>query len=190
MNKSESIKDLSLALAEFHKLVGKIKKEATNPFFKSKYASLPNILEAIETPLEKAGLVFSQFPSGVNGLSTILIHSKSGEWMEDTYIMPVAKQNDPQAVGSAITYARRYALASVLGLNVDEDDDGNAAAQPPKPKPSTTANMTTEYTSEIMKEVDNAQTKEELQAIWKKYPALGKTNEDFKTDVANKGKAL
>jgi hypothetical protein len=54
--------------------------------------------------------------AGVNGLCTILIHAESGEYLMDTFIMPVSKQNDPQAVGSAITYAKRYALAGVLGL--------------------------------------------------------------------------
>jgi len=61
-------------------------------------------------------------PDDEDGLTTILIHAKSGEFMESNYkIRPV--KNDPQAVGSAITYARRYALSSVLGLNVDDDDD-------------------------------------------------------------------
>ena len=189
MNKSESITNLAKALAIFHTHVGKVSKDAKNPFFKSKYASLPNILEAIREPLEKSGVVVSQFPSGVNGLSTILIHSESGEWMEDTYTMPVAKQNDPQAVGSAITYARRYALASSLGLNVDEDDDANAASQQPKPK-AEPANPVTEYTKPIMEEVDRCKSKEDLAAVWKKYPELGKTNKAFKDDVTNKGISL
>ena len=62
MNKSQEIKELAKALAVFHAQVGKVKKEAQNPFFKSKYASLSNILDVISEPLQKAGLVFSQFP--------------------------------------------------------------------------------------------------------------------------------
>ena len=67
-------------------------------------------------------------PTGVNGLCTIVIHAESGEYLMDEFIMPVSKANDPQAVGSALTYAKRYALAGVLGLNIDDDDDGNKAA--------------------------------------------------------------
>ena len=136
MNKSDSIKGLGQALLTFHKEVGKVAKESSNPFFRSKYASLPQIQEAIKEPLEKAGLVYSQFPDGQNGLTSILIHADSGEWIEATYTMTPAK-NDPQGQGSAITYQRRYALSSILGLTVDEDDDGNAASTAPKKIPNT-----------------------------------------------------
>lgn len=127
MNKSESITELAKALLNFHKEVGIVAKSSNNPFFKSKYASLPDIQEAIKEPLEKAGLVYSQLPDGLNGLTTILIHADSGEWIEASYTMTPAK-NDPQGQGSAITYQRRYALGAVLGLTIDEDDDGNAAS--------------------------------------------------------------
>jgi hypothetical protein len=126
MNKSNSIQNLAKALSVFQLKVGKINKDSVNPFFKSKYASLSNILDAISLPLNESGLTFSQLPSGENGLTTILIHSETGEFMEADYTMTPSK-NDPQGVGSAITYQRRYALASILGLNIDEDDDGNVA---------------------------------------------------------------
>jgi hypothetical protein len=125
MNKSESIKNLAVALCKFQSSIGKVKKESTNPFFKSKYASLANILEVIQKPLADAGLSFTQFPDG-DALTTLLMHD-SGEWIEASYTMPVAKINDPQAMGSAITYARRYALGAILGLNIDEDDDAEKA---------------------------------------------------------------
>jgi hypothetical protein len=133
MERSESIKALSMALAKFHSQVGKIAKDAKNPFFKSNYASLSHILQEVSEPLQSAGLVIAQFPDGT-GLVTMLIHSESGEYISSNYTMPVAKQNDPQAVGSAITYARRYAVSSILSLNVS-DDDGNAAAVQPKKQP-------------------------------------------------------
>lgn len=128
MEKSTSIKNIAQALSEFHKRIGKIKKEANNPFFKSKYASLSNILDNIDTPLSESNLVVTQFPTANNGLTTILIHTESGEYMQDTYDMHPVK-NDPQSIGSAITYARRYALGAILSLNIDDDDDGNAASQ-------------------------------------------------------------
>lgn len=124
MNKSESIKNISSALQLFQVKVGKIKKNANNPFFKSTYASLSNILDSIGEPLAECGLSFSQLPEGDNGLTSILIHSESGEFLESTYNMKPVK-DDPQGRGSVITYQRRYALASILGLNIDEDDDGN-----------------------------------------------------------------
>lgn len=126
MQKSNTIGELAKALIVFHLKVDTIKKDAKNPFFKSSYASLSNILEGINEPLIEAGISFSQFPTDDNGLTTILIHAESGEWIESNYTMKPVK-DDPQGRGSVITYQRRYALASVLGLNIDEDDDGNTA---------------------------------------------------------------
>ena len=126
MKKSESIKNIAGALVTFQATVSKVAKESSNPFFKSKYASLANILNTIQKPLSECGLAISQFPDE-NALTTIIVHAESGEWMESSYVMPVAKQNDPQAMGSAMTYARRYALGSILNLNIDDDDDGEKA---------------------------------------------------------------
>ena len=126
MKKSESIKNISTALAVFHIKMDVIKKDAKNPFFKSSYASLSNILDAIKIPLAESDLSFSQHPMGENGMSTILMH-KSGEWLGSHFTMKPVK-NDPQGIGSCITYMRRYALAAILGLNIDEDDDGNSAS--------------------------------------------------------------
>jgi len=125
MEKSQSIKNIAKAIGLFQVKMSPIKKDSTNPFFKSKYASLSTILEQIQVPLQECGLSFSQFPDG-DGLTTIVMHDESGEFMQASYNIHAAKQ-DPQGIGSAITYARRYALASILGLNIDEDDDGNAA---------------------------------------------------------------
>lgn len=126
MERSESIKNLACALSKFQREAGKIKKGETNPFFKSRYASLANILDAIMEPLTSNGLSVSQFPSGENGLTTILMHD-SGEFIAETYFMKPVK-NDPQSLGSSITYQRRYSLGAILGLNIDDDDDGNKAS--------------------------------------------------------------
>jgi len=125
METSQSIVNIAKALLAFNIKVEKISKDSQNPFFKSNYASLPHIQEAIQIPLAESDLVYSQMPSGQNGLCTILIHAETGEYFKDTFIMPVSKANDPQAVGSSITYAKRYALVAMLGLNIDEDDDAN-----------------------------------------------------------------
>ena len=125
MNKSNNLQELAKAMILFSVKVESIKKDAKNPFFKSSYASLSNILDSIKEPLIESGLSIMQFPTGDYGLTTLLIH-ESGEYIKSEYSMKPSK-DDPQGRGSAITYARRYALASILCLNIDEDDDGNAA---------------------------------------------------------------
>lgn len=135
MEKSESIKELATAICHFQGAVEKIKKSEINPFFKSKYADLSSILDVIRQPLFENGLSFVQFPKGDHELETILMHT-SGEWMSECYSMPPVK-NDPQGLGSAITYQRRYALGAILGLNIDVDDDGNEASKPSKPSKDT-----------------------------------------------------
>jgi hypothetical protein len=128
MEKSQTIKEIATALCNFHKEVSKVKKSETNPFFKSKYADLSSILDVIREPLINNNLSFVQFPTGENQLTTLLMHS-SGEWIQGEYKMTPTK-NDPQGLGSVITYQRRYALGAILGLNIDEDDDGNKASTP------------------------------------------------------------
>lgn len=165
MNTSESIKEIATALCKFQGEVEKIKKEATNPFFKSKYATLANILDVIREPLHKNGLSFVQFPTNQFGLITRLMH-QSGEWMEAEYVMQPT-QNTPQGIGSCITYMRRYALGSILGLNIDKDDDGNDAseitqqpAQQNTPQKKVEKNVT-----KVLAMIKSATTLEELQKI-------------------------
>jgi hypothetical protein len=128
MKQSESILNLSKALFDFQSKAVKVIKKADNPFFKSKYADLPSILDEIHPHLISCGLVISQLPDG-DGLTTMLIHANSGEYISANSTMHPTK-SDPQSIGSAITYHRRYALCSILGLNVDQDDDGNKASAP------------------------------------------------------------
>ena len=135
MEKSTSIANIGKALATFQTHINRIPRTASNPFFNSKYATLSGILEAIKKPLQDSGLSFTQFPTGQNGLTTVLIHGESGEYMQTDYFMNPTK-SDPQAQGSVITYMRRYALAAVLGLNLDGDDDANAATHGEAPKPA------------------------------------------------------
>ncbi len=136
MERSPSIQNLTQGLAKFHAMVGRISKDAKNPFFKSNYASLPHIITEVSEPLEKAGLILSQFPNG-DGLTTMLIHAESGEFISATYTLQVVRQNDPQAQGSAISYARRYAITSVLNLAIS-DDDAEAAMRPVRQAPAKT----------------------------------------------------
>lgn len=121
---------LHQALAKAQSEFPLIKKEDNNPFFKSKYAGLPSVLEVVLPILHKNGLFLVQSPISDGdrvGVKTVIAHGESGESIEGSFTMALAR-NDPQGAGSAITYARRYALVSMLGLNVDEDDDGNHAS--------------------------------------------------------------
>lgn len=134
IDKSESIQNLAKALLVFDAEVAKVSKTASNPFFKNKYAPLPEIQDAVKEPLLKAGLTLKQIPLGEHSLYSILIHAESGEWLGGEFIMHPAK-DDPQGNGSRLTYQKRYALGAMLGINIDEDDDGNRASSVPKPKP-------------------------------------------------------
>lgn len=119
----------------------KIKKDADNPFFKKKYASLDGILEDILPILHKHALFLVQNPITDGdriGVHTQIFHSE-GDFIESRFTMALAK-NDPQGAGSAITYARRYALVSMLGLSVD-DDDGNTASGNTAPKAQQSINQ-------------------------------------------------
>lgn len=127
MEKSVSIVNIAKALISLQGKVDKIKKDTTNPFFKSKYASLSTIQDEIQLPLGEVGLCYTQHPESDNMLTTVLIHADSGEFMQSSYNMQPIK-NDPQSLGSAITYAKRYALVAILGLNIDDDDDANHAS--------------------------------------------------------------
>lgn len=127
--RSDSIGKLSEALAKAQGQMRGAPKDAANPFYRSKYADLASISEACRDALAKNGLAIMQFPraseKGVE-VETLLSHS-SGEWVSETLEIPLAKR-DAQGIGSAITYARRYALAAIVGV-APEDDDGHAAAQ-------------------------------------------------------------
>lgn len=124
-------KNLFKALADFQAELKPVGKDAKNPFFKSEYSSLSKIMTDVQPLLAKHGLFISQHPvtvekEGEVGLLTILGHS-SGECLESIQSMPVSKK-DAQAVGSAQTYMRRYAISAVLGIVAELDDDANSAS--------------------------------------------------------------
>jgi hypothetical protein len=130
---SQSIKELATALCKAQAAMKEAKKDAENPGFKrdgkaSKYADLESVWEACKDALTKNGLSVVQGGTIIDGhacLETILLHS-SGEFIKSTFRLNATK-NDPQGIGSAITYYRRYSLASMVGV-VQADDDGNAAS--------------------------------------------------------------
>lgn len=150
MRTSDSISKIAPALLKAQKAITFAVKDTANPFFKSKYADLPCVIDAIKGPLNDAGISFIQSPSpsdpGFLSMTTRLIH-ESGEWIEDTATVPLPKA-DPQGYGSASTYTRRYALAAMTGLYQD-DDDGNAAQKAKQEAPKELMKMTAEQIANI-----------------------------------------
>lgn len=131
MTHSENINEIAGALAKAQAVIAGAAKDSDNPFFKSKYADLASVWDACRKPLTDHGLSVAQTAAtaeGHVGVTTILMHG-SGQWIRDTLVMKPTK-DDPQGVGSCITYARRYALAAMVGV-APEDDDGNAASAKP-----------------------------------------------------------
>lgn len=143
MMQSATIAKLADALCKAQSAMKPAKKDAENPFFKSNYADLASVWEAVKEPLSNNGLSVAQMPmpgpDGVVRLRTVLMHT-SGEWIGgDLDMRPV--KNDPQSIGSCLTYARRYALSAITGV-ATEDDDANAATVPTSHNRPIVANKT------------------------------------------------
>ena len=129
MDRSETLTELAPAFARAQATMETAKKDAVNPFYKSNYADLGEVWRVVRTAFGPEGLSVIQLPEtaedGTVTLTTTLMH-KSGEWLSGTMPVRLAK-DDPQGVGSGITYARRYALAGLCGVVAEPDDDGEAA---------------------------------------------------------------
>jgi len=135
MKTSETISNLAAALVAMQGETEHANYDKTNPHFKSKYASLAEVIDVIKAPLAKHGLSVLALPGYQADvgylLTTRLIHA-SGEWIETEMRLNPTK-DDPQGLGSAITYMRRYTLPGIGLYASEEDDDGNAASRPKSP---------------------------------------------------------
>lgn len=131
MGQSDSLMKLAEALCKAQSAMKPAKKDTANPFFKSHYADLASVWDAIREPLTGNGLSVVQLPSvGNDGevkLTTMLLHT-SGEWVSGDLTMKPIK-NDPQAIGSCLTYARRYALSAITGVATEDDDAEGATGR-------------------------------------------------------------
>ncbi len=135
---SLTIDKLAPAILAAKKEMTNAVKDAKNPFFKSKFADLNAVREAAEPPLAKHGISVLQpmvQKEGKSFVRTMLLH-ESGQFMASDTEVVCAKQNDPQAYGSAVSYARRYGLQAFVSLGAD-DDDGEAGMGRAKPQQST-----------------------------------------------------
>lgn len=129
------IANLAPALVKAQAAMQAIGKDATNPHFKNKYASLDTIIETIRPILGEHGLALTQTAEAVADGKALVVLSTlvhlSGETLTSSAYVPLAKQ-DAQGAGGALTYGRRYSLSALLCLATEEDDDGNAAVRPPR----------------------------------------------------------
>jgi hypothetical protein len=198
MNKSESIANLAKALSEFQAEVTNPANTAVNPFFKSKYAPLSDILTLVRPILGKYGLSVVQDPSTNGGdvvIKTTLFHS-SGEFIESDPLTLKMEKVTAQGAGSAITYARRYAISAILGLSSEDDDDGNNAEPNKKPNSAPKKDVKPEPVSDELKAIIaeiNALASEKAKAnreatlgAIKEYHASGNPNGIKELEVAKK----
>jgi hypothetical protein len=130
---SPTMGKLAKALAAAQAELQDAKKDAVNPHFKNRYASLASVRAALQAVLPKHALATVQTTTahGDAGVCVVtwLLH-ESGEWIRGELFLPVGKK-DAQGFGSALSYARRYALAAIVGIAADEDDDAEQASKPP-----------------------------------------------------------
>lgn len=133
MEQSSTISNLAQALCRFQEKCHTIEFDSmvkvstgTGREYSFKYASYPKIVSVVRPLLAELGLSFSQLAEEDGAVTTLLIH-ESGEYLKSTLLIPVPDKN-PQKIGSAISYARRYGLSAILGLATDEDEDGNTAS--------------------------------------------------------------
>lgn len=173
MNKSESIANLALALSKAQLELSNPKKTSANPFFKSKYADLSEVINASKTVLAEHGLSVMQFLSynDMVHVETMMLHS-TGEWISETLSLPIAK-HDAQSIGSTCTYARRYSWAAICGL-AQEDDDANAAVghklEGQKPQFQQPAQKQAKQGVNYLSILNGAKDKSDLSKVWQTIP--------------------
>lgn len=168
---SEQLGALAKALAAVQGEVQDAKKDSVNPHFKNRYASLGSVRAAVTATLAKNGIAVVQTfePHGPDGVCvvTTLLH-ESGQWMRSRLYLPVSKK-DAQGFGSAISYARRYALAAIVGIAADDDDDGEAAVGKPandnKSGAKAVQEQSTTAEASFAKRLDEAKTTDDLAKV-------------------------
>jgi hypothetical protein len=176
MMQSEQINELAAALAKAQGAMENAAKNKSNPHFKSTYADLAAVLDAIRTPLSNNGLSTVQTMEIAERcivLRTTLLHS-SGQFIATEY--PIAVGLKPQEMGSSITYGRRYSLAAIVGIAQD-DDDANAAAKtsPPVVTPS---KISPKELTDLLELINSKETSAEMVCKHFKFPSLA----DITTD--------
>lgn len=189
-------KEIMTALLKAQREMSNPKKGSSNPYFKSKYADLNAVREAIIPVLNKYDILVLQplvAIEGRNYVKTLLVHATSGEQIEGLTEILSEEKNSPQKMGSGITYARRYGLQSLVCIGAD-DDDGNEASEKPKEKEQKKKEQkkvtppSEEFYNAMgraIEEIKEAKTRDDLIAIYNKYKSLQK-HETFTLTLTNK----
>jgi hypothetical protein len=175
MQTSETIGAIAAALAKAQSEMKNAPLNKVNPHFKSRYADLAAIRDAIIPALAKNGIAIIQATASDNGriiVETRLIHS-SGEWIGGSIPVMAPPTALAQAVGSALTYAKRYSLASLVCISADDDDDANAASEPVQTQQSRPVQVTKGMpkSPEIAAEAQTEPEEKPKVAFWKR-PSL------------------
>ena len=178
MKKSDSISELAKAFAKTQQEMKQPLKNAENPFFNSTYVPLENVAQSITDVATKNGLSYSQEPTVVDGVvsvTTLVMHS-SGEWIEYEPLRLKPDKNNIQGCGSAITYAKRYALSAIFGITSDKDDDGNGAVnyeqvnnQMSQKRPAQKSELSAKANKLFSQLIDLGQTQEDIAAYVKDF---------------------
>lgn len=180
MNTSENINEIAKALASAQLTMENAGKNAVNPHFKNKYADLAEVLNVVRPALAAQGIAFVQLTSTQGEalvLHTRMIHT-SGQWIESQY--PVCKfPATSQQMGAAMTYARRYSLASICGIAQEDDDlaDGKAAAPVAAPK-KTTNRAEDEAARRMLVKEGEAVARDGIDALAKWWKALSASDRE------------
>lgn len=169
---SEKVGHIAAALHAAQGLIAGVVKDAKNPHFKSRYATLEAVIDTAKPALQSASLSFVQAPgriteAGAVEITTMIVHT-SGEWMRSTLHVPLAKK-DPQGVGSSITYGCRYALMAMLGLPPVDDDAESAMDRSPHKQPDAprVKPSASDYMTLAREAVFLAKTPEDIVTWWK-----------------------
>jgi hypothetical protein len=162
VRRSPTFGAIALALLKCQGELKNPPKTAENPHFKSRFADLATVRETVLPVFTRHGLALLQLPCEVDGdpaLTTLLVHAASGEWVETVQRTRPTK-GDPQSAGSALTYARRYALQTVAGVTAEDDDDGNAGSKAPEG---------VDLKKWFADALADAQSREAITPLWRRY---------------------
>ncbi len=158
---SSEITELAKAMLQVQQQLSPARKDGQNPFTNSRYSTLGSVMETCRKILITNGIWVTQYPVPVDaghlGLVTKLVHAESGQWQSSLLMMPLAK-NDPQGYGSAITYARRYALSALVGIITENDDDAESACNRGNTRNSSGKNPKTSPAPQFQKTPDSSKS--------------------------------
>ena len=185
MKTSESIKEISKAILKAQIDMDCAKKDATNPYFKSSYADYNSVLMACKYALNENGITVMQphtFRDGQSFVETVLLH-ESGEFISSETEIITSKKNDPQALGSAITYARRYSLQSIVSIPSVDDDGEKAMNRFKSKKQAVIFSDINTFTVKEFIDKNNLDIFNTLNTTFKAFNATGKTFDDLTEDM-------